>query len=174
METTALHQAIAPEARLLGEPRPLWRVVLLSLATGLVYYGYYKWVIQNELRRYTGQDWSGAVCLLPFLLGVAVPQLLRIFDPDVPGWFGWVSMLGVVWIFIVQYRLYRTVNRLYQSAGEPQPLEVWWLFIPGLNLLVGLRQIHFLSQFWQQQRGKVANDPLAEALPILFGMPDPT
>jgi hypothetical protein len=29
-------------------------------------------------------------------LGVAVPQALRLFDPDVPDSFGWFSLLGVV------------------------------------------------------------------------------
>ena len=33
----------------------------------------------------------GAVCLVPFVLGIAVPQLLAAFDPDVPGWFGALS-----------------------------------------------------------------------------------
>jgi hypothetical protein len=48
----------------------------------------YKWIIQEELRRYHGTGWPGMLCLLPFVLGVAVPQLLRMFDPDVPGGFG--------------------------------------------------------------------------------------
>lgn len=152
----------------IGTPRPLWKVILWSGATLLLYYGYYKWAIQDELRRYTGSDWSGAVCLLPFGLGVAIPQLLRLYDPDVPGWFGWFSLLGIAWIYIVQFRLYRTVNRLYQQIGEQAPLVVWWLFVPGLNLIVGLRQIHFLSQFWARQRGETVPDPIAQSLPILF------
>jgi hypothetical protein len=152
----------------LGLPRPLWKVVLFSLLTGLAYYGWYKWVIQDELRRYDGQSWSGAVCLLPFGLGVVVPQLLRIYDPDVPGWFGWFSLLGLVWIYIVQFRLYCTVNQLYVTAGRSAPLVVWWLLIPGLNLLVGLRQIHFLSQYWAMRRGEPQSDPLADTLPLFF------
>lgn len=152
----------------LGTPRPLWKVIALSLVTGLAYYGWYNWVIQDELRRYDGQNWSGATCMLPFLLGVAVPQLLRIFDPDVPGWFGWFSLLGIAWIYVAQFRLYRTVNRLYQQAGLKQPLTVWWIFIPGLNLIVGLQQIHFLSQYWAMQRGQTIPDPIADKLPLFF------
>lgn len=152
----------------LGQPRPLWKVILFSGLTLLAYYGYYKWVIQDELRRYTGSDWSGAVCLLPFGLGVAVPQALWLLDPDVPGWFGWFSLLGVIWIYRVQFKLYRTVNRLYREAGLPEPLVVWWLFIPGLNLIVGLQQIHFLSQYWARQRGETVQDPIAQRLPFLF------
>lgn len=157
----------------LGKPRPLWRVLALSAVTGLAYYGWYKWVIQDELRRYTGSDWSGAVCLLPFGIGIGLPQLLRLYDPDVPGWFGWFSLLGIVWIYIVQFRLYRTVNRLYRTAGQPEPLVVWWLFIPGLNLIVGLRQIHFLSEYWARQRGDVIDDPIAQRLPLFFAAETP-
>lgn len=152
----------------IAKPRPLWRVLLLSGATLLLYYGYYKWVIQDELRRYRGSGWSGAFCLLPFVLGVSIPLALRLWDPDVPGWFGWLSLLGVIWIYIVQFRLYRAVNTLYREAGMKEPLVVWWLFVPGLNLVVGLRQIHFLSQFWAKQQGNEQPDPLAQALPLLF------
>lgn len=157
----------ATSERPIGQPRPLWRVILLSGISGMVYYGWYKWIIQEELRRYSGDGWSGTLCLAPFVLGVVVPQLLRIFDPDVPGWFGWSSLLGIVWIYIVQFRLYRTVNALYINAGLKPPLVVWWLFIPGLNLIVGLRQIHFLSEFWAQQQGAEVRDPLAARIPIL-------
>lgn len=159
------------QERPMGKPRPLWRVMLLSVLTGLAYYGYYKWVIQDELHRYTGKDFSGAVALTPFLLGVTVPPALATFDPDVPQGFAWFFILGVVWIYIVQFRLYRTVNQLYREAGLKEPLEVWWLFIPGLNLLVGLRQIHFLSQYWARLRGEEKTDPVAEALPIFFAEP---
>ena len=45
----------------LGKPRPLWRVILLSVATLMLYYGWYKWIIQEELRRYNGFGWSGTL-----------------------------------------------------------------------------------------------------------------
>jgi hypothetical protein len=153
----------------IGKPRPLWQVILLSGATGLLYYGYYKWIIQEELRQHNGQGWSGTLCLLPFVLGVAIPPALAQFDPDVPSWFAWFFLLGVVWIYIVQFRLYCTVNDLYRQAGLKPPLIVWWMFIPGLNLIVGLRQIHFLSEYWAQQQGRNIQDPIADSLPIFFG-----
>lgn len=149
-------------------PRPLWRVIALSLVTGLLYYGWYKWVIQEELRAYNGQGWSGNLCLFPFVLGVTVPPLLATFDPDVPQWFGSLSILGVLWIYIVQFRLYCDVNALYRQEGLPEPLVVWWLVIPGLNLVVGLRQIHFLSRFWARKTGKVADDPVVDSIPLMF------
>ncbi len=151
----------------LGTPRPLWKVISLSVVTLMLYYGWYKWIIQEELRNYKGSGWSGTLCLAPFVLGVAVPQLLRIFDPDVPGWFGWFSLLGIVWIYIVQFRLYKDVNELYREAGMKEPLVVWWIFIPGLNLVVGLRQIHFLSQYWAKQQGIIVDDVVADKIPFL-------
>ncbi len=102
-----------------------------------------------------------------FCLGIAVPQALWLFDPDVPGWFGWFSLVGVVWIYIVQFKLYRTVNELYRQAGMKEPLVVWWIFIPGLNLIVGLRQIHFLSQFWAKEQGIAVKDAFAEKIHLL-------
>ena len=151
----------------LGKPRPLSRVLILSVVSGLLYYGWYKYIIHEELKRYNGYGWSGTLCLAPFLLGVIVPQLLRIFDPDVPGWFGWFSLLGIVWIIISQFRLYKTVNKLYSDAGMKEPLVVWWLFVPGLNLIVGLRQIHFLSQYWADKQDIAVNDFLAKSVPFL-------
>lgn len=151
----------------IGQPRPLWQVILFSGLTGLLYYGYYKWIIQEELRQYNGYGWSGALCLLPFVFGVALPPALAFFDPDVPSWFSWFAFSGIIWIYIVQFRLYRTVNQLYQEAGQKAPLTVWWIFVPGLNLIVGLRQIHFLSQFWAQKRGGEVRDPIADAIPLL-------
>ena len=151
----------------LGKPRPLSRVLILSVVSGLLYYGWYKYIIHEELKRYNGYGWSGTLCLAPFLLGVIVPQLLRIFAPDVPGWFGWFSLLGIVWIIISQFRLYKTVNKLYSDAGMKEPLVVWWLFVPGLNLIVGLRQIHFLSQYWADKQDIAVNDFLAKSIPFL-------
>ena len=151
----------------IGKPRPLWKVILSSVVSLMLYYGWYKWIIQEELRRYRGYGWSGTLCLLPFVLGIAVPQLVWRLDPDVGSWFGWFSLLGVVWIYIVQFRLYRTVNELYHQEGLKEPLVVWWIFVPGLNLIVGLRQIHFLSEFWARKQDIVVKDPVAENLPFL-------
>ncbi|MFM9267830.1 hypothetical protein [Tychonema sp. BBK16] len=151
----------------LGKPRALWRVILLSVVSLMLYYGWYKWIIQEELRRYNGTGWSGTLCLFPFVLGVAIPQALRIFDPDVPGWFGWFSFLGIAWIYIVQFKLYNTVNEMYRQEGMKEPLIAWWIFVPGLNLIVGLRQIHFLSQFWAMKQGIEVKDNLAESISFL-------
>lgn len=152
-----------------GKPRPLTRVIVLSIASGLLYYGYYKWMIQDELRACGQRVWSGAVCIVPFVLGIAVPLLLARFDPDVPGWFGFLAFSGVGWIYIVQFRLYQEINRLYVQEGLKAPLVTWWIAVPGLNLVVGLRQIHFLSEYWARVSDSPTPDPIAERLPFLSG-----
>ena len=114
-------------------PRPLWSILLWSGVTGLLYYGWYKWIIQEELRAHKGEGWSGTLCLAPFLLGVTVPPVLVAFDPDVPHWFGYLSILGLIWIYIVQFRLYCDVNALYREEGLSEPLVAWWLVVPGLK-----------------------------------------
>lgn len=151
----------------LGKPRPLTRVILFSALTGLLYYGYYKWMIQDELKAYRGEGWSGAMCLLPFVLGILIPLGITQLSPKVPGAVGWLALLGILWIYIVQFRLYRTVNDLYAEAGQPQPLVSWWIVIPGLNLIVGLRQIYFLSEYWARLANEPVSDPIAEGLPFL-------
>ena len=152
----------------LGKPRPVSKVVLYSGLSFLAYYGYYKWQIQDELRRYDGKSWSGALCLIPFIVGVLFPQILWRLDPDVPAWFGWFSIFGLGWIYYAQFRLYRTVNQLYRDEGLPEPLEIWWMLIPGINILVGFRQIHFLSKYWARKQNQEINDPLVENIPFLF------
>lgn len=158
---------ITRPAAVLGKPRPLTQVILLSGATGLLYYGYYKWMIQDELKAHGEKVWSGALCILPFILGIAIPLALAKFDPDVPSEFGYLAFSGVVWIYIVQLRLYQEINRLYTVQGWQPPLVSWWIVVPGLNLIVGLRQIHFLSEYWAKLSGHPAPDPVAERLPFL-------
>jgi hypothetical protein len=151
----------------IGKPRPLGRVIFWSGISLLLYYGWYKWIIQEELRTYRGYGWSGTLCLLPFILGLVLPQAIYFLNPEVGSWIRWLSLLGIAWIYLVQFRLYRTVNQLYKQKGLPKPLVIWWIFVPGLNLIVGLRQIHFLSKFWQQQREEF-EDPLVQFIPFLF------
>ena len=152
----------------LGKPRPLNKVVLYSGISFLAYYGYYKWMIQDELRRYDHESWSGALCLIPFIIGVIFPQILWRLDPDVDPWFGWFSIVGLGWIYYAQFRLYRTVNQMYRDEGMKEPLKIWWMLIPGINILVGFRQIHFLSEYWAKKQNQATLDPLAKRIPWLF------
>jgi hypothetical protein len=142
--------------QVIGKPRPLKKEILYSGLSFLAYYAYYKWVIQDELRCYDGRSWSGGLCLIPFVLGVLFPQILWRLDPDVSSWFGWFSILGLAWIYYVQFRLYHTVNRMYTEEELEPPLTIWWMLIPGLNIWVGFKQIHFLSEYWQKKQQQQA------------------
>lgn len=153
--------------RKLGKPRSLEKVVLYSIVSFLAYYGYYKWIVQDELRRYDGESWSGAKCLIPFIFGVLFPQILWRLDPDVDPWFGWFSILGLGWIYYAQFRLYRTVNQMYRDEGWHEPLTIWWMLIPGINILVGFRQIHYLSEYWAKKQGIEIGDRLVKFIPLL-------
>ncbi|MGB3294414.1 MAG: hypothetical protein WBB01_15610 [Phormidesmis sp.] len=80
---------------------------------------------KDELKTYGQQAWSGTVCILPFVLSIAMPLLLARFEPDVPSWFGFLAFLGAGWIYIVQFHLYQEINRLYANEGLKPPLVMW-------------------------------------------------
>jgi hypothetical protein len=77
-----------------------------------------------------------------------------------------VARLSTEGVFIRAIALYPH-KFAYVQAGLKEPLVIWWLFVPGLNLIVGLRQIHFLSQFWARERGITLKDAIAENIPFL-------
>lgn len=135
-------------------PRPLSRVVGFSLATGLLYYGVYKFIVEEDMRSSGAGGMGGAVALFPFVAGVAAPAFL----PGAPGAACFAAGLG--WILYVQYTLHLRTNALCEAAGLGEPLELWWTFVPPLNILVGLRGIHFLSLVHGGE-----DDALADRLP---------
>jgi hypothetical protein len=142
-----------------GVPRPLWLVMLGSLPTGLMWYGYYKFAVEEELLQMELEDgrdprgFGGYGTLGPFTYGFLLGPLASFLH--VPGGLNW-SALGVIFIYYTQFLLYDRVNQLYRQEGlyEP-PLQVWWclpIFFP-FNLIVGLRQVHFLAQYLYRKRG---------------------
>ena len=53
-----------------------------------------------------------------------------------------------------QINLYRRVNELLTDAGEEPPVYAWWAILPPpLDVVVGLRQVHFLARYWAGCRG---------------------
>lgn len=139
-------------------PRPLNRVILFSVATGALWYGLYKYNIEEELRASTGEGLGGLGTLLPFVIGVTSPLYLPTGGPAEIG-----AAFGVLWIVCIQYTLYTRINRLCEAKGMPKPLRPEWLVIPGFNLVVGLRSVHFLSVVHGGDRA----DPMVERLPFL-------
>ena len=150
-----------------GVPRPVWLTILGSAPTGLIWYGYYKFCVEEELFQWEksrGEKLTGCGgygTLFPFVFGILVGAPLSFLH--VPG--GELLVEGAsAWILLGQANLYRRVNDLCvearvagrpgSSAKEP-PLHIWWAFLPPpLDVVVGLRQVHFLSRYWETQRGR--------------------
>lgn len=157
-----------------GVPRPLWLVVVASLPTGLLWYGYYKFAVEEELLEAelaagkTPRGFGGYGTLGPFTYGMLLGPVAELLH--LPGGIQWTT-LGVVFIYYTQFLLYDRVNELYSDEATPPPLKVWWclpIFFP-FNLIVGLRQVHFLSQYWYKQRGveEPPFDPVVEFFPFI-------
>ena len=159
-----------------GVPRPLFLVVLASIPTGLVWYGYYKFCVEEELFRRdleldrVPRGYGGYGTLGPFCYGLALGPLAEL--ANLPGGILW-SNVGIVFIYYTQFLLYDRVNKLYQEEGllQKEPLPLWWtlpVFFP-FNLIVGLRQVHYLSNYWYRQRGieTPPEDPIVTFFPFI-------
>jgi len=163
-----------------GIPRPVWLTILGSVPTGLVWYGYYKFSVEEELYQYELQNGKritgcgGYGTLLPFVFGVIIG-----FPLSLVGFPGGETLLQAsgLWILLGQVNLYRRVNELCLELGgdeitpgsnnDPEPpLYSWWAILPPpLDVVVGLRQVHFLSEYWRIQRGEPkTKDIIAEEL----------
>ena len=62
-----------------------------------------------------------------------------------------------------QVNLYRRVNELCKEEfpNEEEPLYAWWALLPPpLDVVVGLRQVHYLARYWAKRR----NDGFQEDL----------
>jgi hypothetical protein len=178
----ALSKLIAPP-EVPGIPRPVWLTILGSVPTALGWYGYYKFSVEEELFQYELQNENGGRVtgcggygtLLPFVYGVIVGFPLKLLH--LPGG-EFILEAAALWILLGQVNLYRRVNELCveetrKSAavlgvganGEP-PLYTWWALLPPpLDVVVGLRQVHFLSEYWRIQRNEPYDkDVIAEEL----------
>jgi hypothetical protein len=154
-----------------GVPRPLWLVVLASFPTGLLWYGYYKFAVEEELLQLEldaskePRGFGGYGTLGPFTYGMLLGPIAAIFN--ISGGITW-STIGLAFIYYTQFLLYARVNDIYRDEGLEEPLQVWWclpIFFP-LNLIVGLRQVHYLSQYNYLKRG--VNKPPSDAISDLF------
>jgi hypothetical protein len=157
-----------------GVPRPLWLVALGSVPSGLLWYGYYKFAVEEELLALelangkTPRGFGGFGTLGPFAYGIVLGPIAAIFH--LPGGIHWATM-AIVFIYYTQFLLYDRVNQLYKDEGMEEPLTVWWclpIFFP-FNVVVGVRQVHFLSQYWYRQRGveNPPSDPISDFFPFV-------
>lgn len=114
------------------------------------------------------RGFGGYGTLGPFTYGLLLGPIAQLLH--LPGGIQW-STLGIVFIYYTQFILYDRVNELYKEQGLEAPLTVWWclpIFFP-FNLIVGLRQVHFLSQLFYLQRGidPPPQDPVANFFPFI-------
>uniref|UniRef100_A0A7S1FLV1 Uncharacterized protein n=1 Tax=Corethron hystrix TaxID=216773 RepID=A0A7S1FLV1_9STRA len=141
-----------------GLPRPVWFTILGSVPTALGWYGYYKFSVEEELFQHelqtTGKvsGCGGYGTLFPFVYGIIVGFPLSLLH--VPGGETIVNT-AALWILLGQVNLYRRVNEIVQEGGGESPLHEWWALLPPpLDVVVGLRQVHFLSEYWRTMRGE--------------------
>lgn len=176
-----------------GLSRPVWFTVLGSVPTALGWYGYYKFSVEEELFQHelqTNENGYVSGCggygtLFPFVFGILLGFPLSLLH--VPGGELILQSAGL-WILAGQVNLYRRVNELCfddeavrkellsgltlpgeakENNNDPEPpLHAWWALLPPpLDVVVGLRQVHFLSEYWRIVRGDPYDkDIIAEEL----------
>ncbi|KAL3936325.1 MAG: hypothetical protein SGBAC_008340 [Bacillariaceae sp.] len=159
----------APEVP--GIPRPVWLTILGSVPTALGWYGYYKFSVEEELYQYELQEGGkvtgcgGYGTLFPFVFGVIFGLPLKLLDIEIGDT---IVEAAAFWILLGQVNLYRRVNELCSAVEEigEEPLYAWWALLPPpLDVVVGLRQVHFLSEYWRITRDEPAEkDVIAQEL----------
>eukprot|EP00931_Biecheleriopsis_adriatica_P073318 TRINITY_DN47626_c0_g1_i1.p1 TRINITY_DN47626_c0_g1~~TRINITY_DN47626_c0_g1_i1.p1 ORF type:complete len:350 (-),score=68.77 TRINITY_DN47626_c0_g1_i1:421-1470(-) len=151
----------APEVP--GISRPLWLVMLGSIPTALGWYGYYKFSVEEELfqeelrskGRATGCGGYGT--LFPFVFSLLLGFALCLLGFEETG--SLFIGAGSLWILLGQINLYRRVNEIIASqpsvnGGEPVLWEWWALLPPPIDVIVGVRQVHFLAKAQAAARGE--------------------
>jgi hypothetical protein len=99
------------------------------------------------------RGFGGYGTLGPFVYGILLGPIAYILD--IPGGMNW-SNVGIIFIYYTQFLLYDRVNELYRTKILQEPLQLWWT-LPILfpfDLIVGLRQVHYLSQYWYMEQIK--------------------
>ena len=158
-------------------PRPVFTTVIFTLATGVLYYGWYKFSVEEELfnieLRSTGvvRGPGGYGTIVPFsllfLAGLSASAASSALDSEALAYLSKLSIgLGSSWVLVGQYGLYQRVNDLYVERGAEPPLHCWWCFLPPpLDVVVGLRQVHFLAKHASAVRNvEWRDDVIAENL----------
>lgn len=153
-----------------GISRPVWLTILGSVPTALGWYGYYKFSVEEELFQYELQEegcvtgCGGYGTLFPFVYGVLIGFPMKLLGFELGDF---IVESAALWILLGQVNLYRRVNELTSELdGGEEQLHTWWALLPPpLDVVVGLRQVHFLSEYWRIKRGEPYDkDIIAEEL----------
>jgi hypothetical protein len=128
-------------------------------------------LLQHEMTRgKVPRGFGGYGTLGPFCYGLLLGPLAMLLQ--LPSGLVW-SSVGIVFIYYTQFLLYDRVNEMIQEEGfiGYEPLPLWWtlpVFFP-FNLIVGLRQVHFLADYNYRQRGIAVppKDPVVDFFPFI-------
>jgi hypothetical protein len=142
-----------------GVPRGVSLTIAASVPTGLGWYGFYKFSVEEELfqdelrREGKVSGFGGYGTLLPFVFLFLIGTVTSVV-PVVNAVSAPCFEAGGLWILLGQINLYRRVNELYADRFDGQePLHAWWAVLPPpLDVVVGLRQVHFLAKYWASVR----------------------
>ena len=141
-----------------GLPRPVTFTIAASVPTLLGWYGWYKFCVEEELfqdelkRKGKVSGCGGYGTLLPFVWLFLIGGMTSVI-PFVNQLSGPCFEAGGLWILLGQVNLYRRVNELCTEVGDEEPLHPWWALLPPpLDVVVGLRQVHFLAKYWAKIR----------------------
>jgi len=153
---------------------PMWGrwLCLATFWPGLLWYLYYKIAVEEDLRLYRGLGIGGYVVIVPFALGLSAGIFGEVAYGSLEGdpldnGFSIAFYAAFAWIYLNQWFLYNKVNQLFEEEGRPAPLDAWGLLVPGWNFVTGIRQIHFLAEYWARQRGQaLQRDAFAELFPF--------
>jgi hypothetical protein len=167
MNQTFFQKLISPP-QTPGLPRPVWFTIAASVPTALGWYGYYKFSVEEELFHDEIQKEGRATGCGGY--GTLLPFVFLFLMGGATFWIPPVSALcfqaGGLWILLGQVNLYRRVNEICKEEFGEEPLHSWWALLPPpLDVVVGLRQVHFLAKYWAARRGEeLSNDVIAEEL----------
>mmetsp|Transcript_49346 Transcript_49346/g.143022 ORF Transcript_49346/g.143022 Transcript_49346/m.143022 type:complete len:363 (-) Transcript_49346:38-1126(-) len=153
---------------------PMWArwLCLTTFWPGLIWYLYYKIAVEEDLRQYRGLGIGGYVVIVPFALGLTAGIVGEVASGALEGdpldnGYSIAFYAAFAWIYLNQWFLYSKVNQLFEEEGRPAPLDAWGLLVPGWNFVTGIRQIHFLADYWARQRGQeLQRDAFAELFPF--------
>lgn len=123
--TDVVSKLIAPP-EVPGISRPVWLTILGSVPTGLGWYGYYKFSVEEELYQYELKTegkvsgCGGYGTLFPFVYGVIIGFPLSLLPLPFGGL---ILQASGLWILLGQVNLYRRVNELCDEKKKRIGIE---------------------------------------------------
>ena len=131
----------APASGPLGNPRGVWFVILIGILTLGLYWWYWAYMTQEEMKRHTGQGLGG-------VLGLVI----------------WI-LISPVSAFVIPSE----VGNMYARDGQPKPVTGWtglWLFPFGFLIVTAIiwavKVQGSLNRYWEGKQ----SGPAATTAPV--------